>query len=67
MAEDVHAPGELEDIVQFFAAGDPATGEYHCAECRHGVTVHGDLPVCPTCGGEAWEQTAWSPLLHAVR
>ena len=69
MVEEIHAPEGVDDadFVQFFASGESGKGEYHCSECRYGVTVHRELPVCPMCGGESWEQTAWSPLLHAVR
>jgi hypothetical protein len=50
------------DFVEFFAAGTPAAGEYHCAECSYGITLHSELPVCPMCGGESWEQADWSPF-----
>jgi hypothetical protein len=59
----VEAPRATPDeYVQFFSTGEPAKGEFHCAECRYGVTVHRDLPRCPMCGGDAWEQTDWSPF-----
>ena len=52
-------------FVRFFRTGESVKGEFHCAECRYGVTICRTLPSCPMCGGEAWEQTAWSPF-HAA-
>jgi rubrerythrin len=68
MVEDVHTAEVAEDAdyVQFFGSGEAAKGEYHCSECNYGVTVHRELPVCPMCGGESWEQTAWSPFGRSV-
>lgn len=54
------------DHVDFVAAGTSVKGEYHCADCSYGVTVHDELPVCPMCAGTAWEQTGWSPLRRAT-
>ncbi|MFL5967385.1 MAG: hypothetical protein ACJ747_12620 [Gaiellaceae bacterium] len=51
-----------DEYVEFVESGSSAKGEYHCAECRYGVTVHRDLPLCPMCGGTTWEPTAWSPF-----
>ena len=50
------------DFVLFLSTGERAKGEYHCSECGYGVTVHAELPRCPMCGGEAWEQSTWSPF-----
>ena len=47
------------------AAGDPGTGQYRCADCGYGITIHAELPECPMCGGAAWEETAWSPITNA--
>lgn len=55
------------DYVEFVAAGASAVGEYHCAACGYGVTVHATLPRCPMCSGTTWEQSAWSPLSRAAR
>jgi hypothetical protein len=55
-----------DGYVEFRATGDAVKGEFHCAECGYGVTVHKRLPACPMCGGFAWEQTAWSPLTRAA-
>jgi hypothetical protein len=52
----------VPEFVPSRASGDPAKGEFHCAECGYGVIVHAALPICPMCGGDAWEQAAWSPL-----
>ena len=60
------APGEPSgDYVDFVRSGASVKGEFHCAECGYGVTVYRTLPVCPMCGGEQWEQSAWSPLSRA--
>ena len=56
---------ESAGYVPFLAAGESAVGEFQCAECRYGVTVQRELPLCPMCGGAAWEHGAWSPLRRA--
>jgi hypothetical protein len=55
------------DFVEFLLAGVHAKGEFHCAECGYGITIYRELPVCPMCGNESWEQTAWSPFGRALR
>jgi rubrerythrin len=57
----------VPEFVAFRASGDPAKGEFHCAECGYGVIVHSALPICPMCGGDAWEQASWSPLTRVRR
>ena len=57
--------GPDDDYVHFWSAGEAAKGEFHCAECGYGVTVHTQLPVCPMCASESWEQTTWSPFSRA--
>ncbi|HLM34359.1 MAG TPA: hypothetical protein VK278_01150 [Gaiellaceae bacterium] len=47
-------------------AGTHATGQFHCADCGYGVTIHTQLPQCPMCGGDSWEEAAWSPLSRAL-
>ena len=54
------------DFVEFLLAGVKVKGEFHCAECGYGVTIYRALPVCPMCGGESWEQSAWSPFGRAL-
>jgi rubrerythrin len=54
-----------EDFIEFWPTGVHVKGEFHCAECGYGVTIHRDLPVCPMCGGESWEQTSWHPFTGA--
>jgi len=51
-----------DEYVEFWAAGQPVKGEFHCAECGYGVTIVRSLPICPLCGGDSWEQTSWSPF-----
>jgi hypothetical protein len=53
---------ESAGYVTFAATGDAVVGEFHCAECSYGVTVQRELPLCPMCGSEAWEQSPWSPF-----
>ena len=66
MSEVHRASGEPSgDYVDFVRTGVNVKGEFHCAECGYGVTVYRALPVCPMCGGEEWEQSAWSPLSRA--
>ena len=67
MIQDVQASGSVEgDAVEFLATGDTVKGEFHCSACGYGVTVCRTLPVCPMCGGESWEQAAWSPFGRAL-
>jgi rubrerythrin len=46
-------------------AGSKAKGEYRCIDCGYGVTVYRELPSCPMCGSDVWEQLDWSPLSRA--
>jgi rubrerythrin len=59
--------GQVDDYVEFLAAGVLTVGEFHCAGCGYGVTVHGALPTCPMCSASTWEQAAWSPFTRAAR
>jgi len=43
-------------FVSFFAAGEPAAGEFRCSECGYGVSVSRVLPRCPMCCSETWEE-----------
>jgi Zn finger protein HypA/HybF involved in hydrogenase expression len=36
-------------------AGHAARGDFRCADCGYGVTIHRTLPTCPMCRGELWE------------
>lgn len=56
------AEAELADpgLAEFAAAGNPAVGEFRCAECGYGAVVQRTLPPCPMCGGTVWEQSTWS-------
>jgi hypothetical protein len=60
-SEDGSSPG----YVQFWATGESVKGEFHCAECGYGIAVCRELPRCPMCGGESWEQAPWSPFARA--
>ena len=52
---------ERDEIPDFLTAGDPALGEFHCAECGYGISVRSVLPECPMCRGSQWEKPATSP------
>ena len=54
------------DYVEFHAAGTHTTGQFHCAGCGYGVTIHTELPRCPMCGGGVWEAVSWSPFSRAL-
>jgi rubrerythrin len=54
-----------EDFVEFLLTGVQVKGEFHCSECGYGVTVSRELPTCPMCGNDSWEQTSWSPFARA--
>ena len=64
MVQEVEAGDrrEVADYVEFWAAGQRAKGEFHCAECGYGVTVYSTLPTCPMCASISWEQSTWSPF-----
>ena len=62
LIDEVAAPAEF---VPFWEAGTSAKGEFHCAECSYGVIVMRELPTCPMCGGNAWEQSSWSPFARS--
>ena len=51
-----------DDYIEFHTAGARAKGQYRCASCGYGVTVHDELPTCPMCSGTDWEQSAWTPF-----
>jgi hypothetical protein len=55
----------VDEYVLFMSTGMHAKGEFHCAACGYGVTVCRELPRCPMCGGEDWEQSDWSPFGRA--
>jgi rubrerythrin len=57
---------ERDGFVQFWSTGQAVKGEFHCAECGYGVTVYRELPRCPMCSGDAWEQAPWSPFTRAL-
>jgi hypothetical protein len=68
MAQGTETTGSAsDDYVQFWLTGESVKGEFHCSECGYGVTIVRTLPVCPMCGGTAWEQTPWSPFTRSQR
>jgi rubredoxin len=58
---------EAAGYVHFAATGDAAVGDFHCAECGYGVSVQRELPLCPMCGGTAWEMSPWASTRDAGR
>ncbi len=54
------------DFVEFRTAGEPAKGEFRCAECGYGITIYRTLPACPMCASTTWESSAWSPFARAA-
>lgn len=57
--------GSADGYVEFYAAGDPAKGEFRCSGCGYGVAIASSLPQCPMCGGTSWERRPWSPFSRA--
>ena len=54
------------EYVAFWETGTSVKGEFNCSECGYGVIVSKELPLCPMCGGESWEQANWAPFARAV-
>jgi hypothetical protein len=67
MLQDADVRVDAGDYVEFWQAGVSVKGEFHCSTCGYGVTVFRQLPLCPMCGCESWEQTAWSPFQRGAR
>jgi rubrerythrin len=65
MTEEQGSTRAAGDFIRFWPAGLAVKGEFHCSDCGYGVTIHRALPICPMCGGESWEQTAWHPFSRA--
>ena len=65
MTRENTTDGQDGGYVRFWPAGERVKGEYHCAQCGYGIAVYRELPLCPMCGGESWEQTAWRPFARA--
>ncbi len=64
MATGVEAQDEAAERL---VAGSRAKGEYRCSDCGYGVTIYRELPRCPMCQSESWEQLDWSPFLRTRR
>ena len=54
-----------DEYVEFLQMGDLVKGEFHCSDCGYGVIVSRQLPQCPMCGCETWEESTWSPFRRA--
>ena len=64
MQEQVGGRASRDEFVEFLSTGQLVKGEFHCSDCGYGVTVHRELPRCPMCGGDVWEQADWSPFMR---
>jgi hypothetical protein len=60
----VHVAAREQAAVQL-VAGTRVKGEYCCTDCGYGVTIYTELPLCPMCGADSWEQIDWSPFGRA--
>jgi rubrerythrin len=49
------------------SAGEPAKGDFRCADCGYGIAAFHTLPSCPMCRGESWVASAWSPVAGRLR
>ncbi len=58
---------ESAGYVEFAATGQAAAGEFQCAECGYGVAVQRALPLCPMCGGTAWERAVRREFLRPLQ
>ncbi len=56
----------IEGTATPLAAGVRAKGEYRCSTCAYAVTVYRELPQCPMCGSDSWQQLDWSPFRRAA-
>jgi hypothetical protein len=50
------------DYVRFWPTGAQVIGTYCCVACGRAVCSVRQLPDCPTCGGDLWENAASSPF-----
>ncbi len=62
MIEQQRAAGVDGDYVAFRETGEDVTGSFRCADCGYGIVVAASLPLCPMCGGTAWEDSESSPF-----
>jgi rubrerythrin len=51
-----------EDVASPLSAGEKVKGEYRCSGCGYGVTIYRELPQCPMCGSDSWEEQPWTPF-----
>ena len=54
----VPASAVSADLVE---TGQMVAGPFRCVSCGYGVTVYRALPICPMCGGTAWQPAGWRP------
>jgi len=65
MAAGIDAP--KSGAATAFVAGVRVAGEFRCAGCGYGISISGELPRCPMCATEEWEELPWGsgPLRSA--
>jgi hypothetical protein len=61
-----NAKADDDEFVEFFRAGERATGSVECVACGYATLVRGDLPSCPACQGALWERSTWAPFARAL-
>ena len=52
---DAQRPGTTPEI----STGVKGEGDFRCAGCGYGISISRELPRCPMCGTESWEQLQW--------
>ena len=57
MAAGIDVPGQ--ESARPLVAGLKVRGEFKCAGCGYGISISRELPRCPMCGTESWEQLQW--------
>ena len=58
MAAGIDVPGR--GMNPPLVAGVEVEGEFRCAGCGYGISIHSKLPRCPMCGTESWEPLQWT-------
>ena len=51
-----------DEFIEFLRAGALARGLYCCVACGRRVVTAYQLPPCPSCGGQVWEELSSSPF-----
>lgn len=54
--------GPADEYVEFWRAGALARGVFSCVACGRSVDSVHQLPPCPSCGAQFWEESSTSPF-----